>query len=59
MDYRYLIDEWDRERMRGAIRTCIEITRTAPLSDLVAERVTPTDEDLASDEALDAWMFAT
>ena len=28
-------------------------------SDIVAERLEPTDEDLASDDALDAWMMKT
>ena len=58
LDYRYLTDEWDRERMRRAVRTCVEITRTPPLSDSLVERVYPTDADLASDDALDAWLLA-
>ena len=58
LDYRYLTDEWDRERMRSAVRTCIEITQTPPLSDHLIRRVNPTDEDLSSDDALDAWILA-
>ena len=58
LDYRYLTDEWDRERMRSAVRMCIEITQTPPLSDSLVRRVAPTEEDLSSDEALDAWILA-
>ncbi len=58
LDYRYLIDEWDRERMRGAIRTCIELTNRSPLADLIARRIMPTEIDLATDSSLDAWILA-
>ncbi|HIA15946.1 MAG TPA: mycofactocin system GMC family oxidoreductase MftG [Dehalococcoidia bacterium] len=57
LNYRYLTDPWDRERMRGAIRLCIQLTEGPELSDLLSGRVTPTDADLASDDALDAWML--
>jgi choline dehydrogenase len=57
LDYRYLTDPWDRERMRGAIRLCIQLTEGPELSGLLTERISPTDADLASDEALDAWML--
>ncbi len=59
LDYRYLTDPWDRERMRGAVRTCIELTQRSPLADVLEERITPTDDDLSSDEALDAWLLAS
>ncbi len=58
LDYRYLTDPWDRERMRGAVRACVEITETPPLSESLSERVSPSDEDLASDDSLDAWLLA-
>jgi choline dehydrogenase len=57
IDYQYLADVWDRERMRGAIRLCVEITKSEELSELLPERVSPSDGELASDEALDAWML--
>jgi len=58
LDYRYLTDPWDRERMRGAIRLCIQLTEGPELSGLLTARVSPTDADLASNETLDAWMMA-
>ena len=57
LDYQYLADPWDRERMRGAIRLCVEITQSEKLSSLLPERVSPSDEELESDEALDNWML--
>ena len=51
LDYRYLTDAWDRERMRSAVRTCIELTQRSPLADVLEERITPTDDDLSSDDA--------
>ena len=57
MDYRYLEDPWDRERLREGVRLCLRLLEHGAFSDIVAERIAPTDQDLASDEALDAWML--
>ena len=58
LDYRYLTDAGDRARMRQAVRQCIAITEQPNLRGLLDERLNPTDADLASDEALDAWLLA-
>ena len=58
LDYRYLVDPWDRERLRGGLRACVDLTRREPLSALIEGPVTPNEDDLASDEALDEWMMA-
>ena len=58
LDYRYLTDPWDRERMRSGVRACIELTQRSPLADVLDKRITPTENDLASDEMLDAWLLA-
>jgi choline dehydrogenase len=57
LDYSYLTDPWDRERMRGAVRLCVWLSERPELKDLLVERLSPTDEDLASDEALDRWLL--
>jgi choline dehydrogenase-like flavoprotein len=57
LDYHYLADSWDRERMRGAIRLCVEITKSEELSELLPKRVSPSDDELFSDDALDKWML--
>ena len=57
LDYRYLSDPWDRERMREAVRLCVSITERPEFDGVGLERVSPTDEELASDEALDRWLL--
>ena len=57
LDYNYLTDPFDRERMRKAVRLCAKLGDSGPFRDMVIERVTPTDDELASDEALDAWLM--
>ena len=57
LDYRYLVDPWDRERLREAVRICIRLLEHEAFKSIVAERLMPTDQDLASDESLDAWLL--
>jgi choline dehydrogenase len=56
LDYRYLEDAFDRQRLRESIRLCVKLAEHESFRDIVAERIEPTDADLASDEALDAWL---
>ena len=56
-NYDYLSDPSDRQRMREALRLAQRIVEHPTFAALVAERLNPTDEDLASDEALDNWML--
>jgi choline dehydrogenase len=58
LDYRYLSDPRDVAKMRGAVRLCIELCQRPELSESLAERVTPSDEELADDDALDRWLMA-
>ena len=57
LDYRYLVDSFDRERMREGIRLAAKIAEQPAMQGLIVERITPTGEELASDEALDAWLM--
>ena len=57
LDYRYLTDPFDRERMRKAIRVALRLAEYPAFKDLLIERVSPTDADLASDDALDDWLM--
>ena len=57
LDYRYLTEPFDRDRLRRAVRFVVELAEHPALQELIVERVTPTDEDLATDEALDAWLM--
>ncbi len=57
LDYRYLTDPFDLERMRKAMRLAVRLGADPAFKDLFIERLTPTDADLASDAALDAWLW--
>ncbi len=56
LDYRYLEASWDRERMREAVRLCARLLQDESYQDIVAERLEPSDQELADDAALDNWM---
>lgn len=58
VNYRYLSDPWDRARLRQAVRLVLRLSQHPAYAALVTERLSPTDQDLASDEALDNWMLA-
>ncbi|MDE2779832.1 MAG: mycofactocin system GMC family oxidoreductase MftG [Chloroflexota bacterium] len=56
LDYRFLTDERDRVRLRAALRQCAEIFRHPAFEGLLGERISPSDEILSDDAALDSWM---
>ena len=56
LDFGCLSDPRDLARLRDAVRRCVQIFEHPAFGDLLAGRVSPTDEDLASDDALDAWI---
>ncbi len=57
LNYDYLSDAGDRARMRDAVRLGLSLAGHPLFKDIIAERVNPTDADLASDEALDDWLL--
>ncbi len=57
LDYRYLEDEFDRRRLRDAVRLCVRLGEHEAYKDIIEERIEPTDADLASDEALDQFLL--
>ena len=58
LDFRYFLEPWDRQRMREALRLCVRLLEHPGYRDIVAGRITPRDEDLASDELLDSWILS-
>ena len=58
IDFRYLRHPADRERLRGAIRLCVELAARPPLARFLHERIRPADAALESDAALERWMLA-
>ncbi|PKB84031.1 MAG: mycofactocin system GMC family oxidoreductase MftG [SAR202 cluster bacterium Io17-Chloro-G9] len=56
LEYRYLEDEFDRRRLRDAVRLCARLGQHPAFKDIIQERVEPTDAELASDGSLDEYM---
>ncbi len=56
LDYQFLTQPWDLERLREAVRGCVSLFEHSGFDSLIQERLAPTDSQLASDEALDAWL---
>ena len=57
MNYRLLAEPFDRERMRKGIRLAAKIAEHPAFQEFLIEKITPTDDELASDEALDDWLM--
>ena len=57
LNYNYLQEQFDRERMREAVHLCLRLGNHEAFSEIIEERISPTDEDLASDDALDLWLM--
>ena len=57
MDYRYLDNPWDVQRLREAVRLCVRLLDDPAFQAILDHRVSPTDADLASDAALDQWLL--
>ena len=56
---RHLEEEFDRQRMREAVRMSFQFMEHGSFSDIVEEAISPTREEIESDDALDAWMLET
>ena len=57
LDYNYLSEPFDRQRLRHGVRQALQLAQHDGLKELLGDRLEPADPDLASDEALDAWML--
>ncbi len=56
INYNYLEEEFDRKRMREGVRFAIKLSEHPSLAELIEDRVSPTDEEIATDETLDVYM---
>ena len=56
LDYKYFETDWDRKRMREAIHLSLRLLAHPSFGELVERRISPTDYDVATDGALDAWL---
>jgi choline dehydrogenase len=57
LDYNYLSEPFDRQRLRHGVRQALQLAQHARLRELLGDRLEPADPDLVSDQALDAWML--
>ena len=56
LDYKYLQDPFDRDRLREMVRLCVSLGEHDSFSDIIERRVDPTDADLESNDSLDEWI---
>jgi choline dehydrogenase len=59
INYRYLAEPYDRERLREGVRLCLDLVEGGRFTGILGERCKPVAPDLRSDAALDAWMMRT
>ena len=57
LDYRYLEDPVDLERLRESVRLCVSLGEDKEFDNIIQERIEPSDEVLSSDENLDDWLM--
>lgn len=57
IDCRYLRSEQDRARLREAIRLALQIMDHEAFEDIIEYVISPTEDDLKTDETLDDWML--
>jgi len=57
LDYNYLADPFDRQRLRAGVRLALTLAEHADLQEIIGPRLEPAAADLASDAALDAWLL--
>ena len=57
LDYNYLAEEFDRQRLRDGVRLCLDIVDRPEFENIRGPLVSPSESDLASDDALDEWML--
>ena len=58
LNYRYLSDPRDREPLRHGLRLANRLSQHAAFKDIIVSKLFPSDEELASDEALDKRMLS-
>ena len=59
LDYNYLQEPFDRERLREAVRICLDLAERDDMKAIIERRISPTDNELVSDETLDDWLMRT
>ena len=56
LDYQFLTDDWDLERLREAVRGSVKIFEHTAFDNIIEERLSPTTEQLSDDNQLNTWL---
>ena len=57
LDYNYLQEPFDRQRLRDGVRMCVKFAEHTDLQAIIEARIEPTDDVLESDDTLDDWLL--
>jgi choline dehydrogenase len=57
LDYNYLADPFDRQRLRAGVRLALALAEHDDLKEIIGPLLEPAAADLASDTALDTWLL--
>lgn len=57
LDYRFLTEPFDLQRLRDVVRLAINVAEQSPLAELLKERLTPDVAVTATDSTLDDWLL--
>ncbi|MCE2403760.1 MAG: mycofactocin system GMC family oxidoreductase MftG [Dehalococcoidia bacterium] len=57
LEFQFFQEPGDRRRLRDAARLCARLLEDPACRDVVARRTDPSDDDLATDAALDGWLL--
>ena len=57
LNYNYYTEPFDLERMRSSVRLAVRLADHPAFKELIIDRVSPTDDELASDDALNNWLM--
>lgn len=56
IDYQFLTEPSDMPRFVEAVKLAVEVAEAGPMAAVVAGRISPLDDDLASDDAIKQWV---
>ena len=59
IDFKFFENEFDLQRCREVVRLVVDLGKDPAFSDIIEERIYPSDEELESEEGLDAFIRRT
>ena len=58
IDFKFFESDYDLQRCREVVRIAAELGQNSAFADIIEERLQPSDEELASDDALNAFILS-